>query len=78
MTTIATTDIFDMSELCDMAFDGSKSLFTYFCQFFGSDLWIFPNLFFNPYIKCITLGITLSASRYPSRLPIEDSLGHPR
>jgi len=31
VTTIATTDIFDMSEFCNMAFDGRKSLFTCSC-----------------------------------------------
>ena len=60
MTAIATTDIFDMSEFCNMAFDGRKSLFTCPCQFFSSNFWISSNLFFNPYIKCITLSITLS------------------
>ena len=62
MPTATTANVFDMSKFCYMAFDGSKFFFTHFCQFLGSNLGIFPNLFFYPNIKCITLGAILSAT----------------
>ena len=61
MTAIATTHITDMWHFGNMALDGSKSLFTHLGQFLRCNLRILSDLVFDPFIKNLFLGATLSA-----------------
>lgn len=45
----------------NMALDGSKSLFTHLGQFLSCNLRILSDLVFDPFIKNLFLGATLSA-----------------
>ena len=51
-----------MWHFCNMALDGSKSLFTHFGQFLRCNLRILSDLVFDPFIKNLFLGATLSAT----------------
>ena len=62
MTAIATTYITDMWHFCNMALDGSKSLFTHFGQFLRCNLRILSDSVFDPFIKNLFLGAILSAT----------------